>query len=141
MKILLATNGTPSSDRAIARLAELTPAVEREVLLVHVRAHQPEPVLAAVDGALALVPAPEEPDMEAHLAYACAELARQDLAARAMLVRGADPRRRILEIAEAEGVDLIVVGTRHLGALGRFLLGSVAGGLAGQSRFPLLIVP
>ena len=63
------------------------------------------------------------------------------LDARALLVRGADPKRRILELAEQEDVDLIVVGTRHLGAPGRFLLGSVSAGLATQTRFPLLIVP
>lgn len=141
MKILLATNGTPSSERAIARVAELTPDVAREVLLVHVRAHAPEPVLTPVEGGLALAPEPEEPDMEAHLAYACTQLARQGLDARAVLVRGADPKHRILEIAEDEAVDLIVVGTRHLGVLGRLLLGSVSGGLATQVRFPLLIIP
>jgi nucleotide-binding universal stress UspA family protein len=141
MKILLATNGTPSSDRAIARVAELTPSVPREVILLHVRTQAPEPVLVAMEGGLALAPEAEGPDLEAHLAYACTQLARQGLGTRAMLVRGADPIHRILEIAEEEAVDLIVVGTRHLGALGRLLLGSVSGGLATQARFPLLIVP
>jgi nucleotide-binding universal stress UspA family protein len=141
MKILLATDGTPSSDRAIARLAELAPPGTHEVLLVHVRTRQAEPVLVALDGAVALAPADTERDMEAHLAYACTQLARQNLAARALLVSGADPATRILEVAAAEGAEMIVVGTRHLGGLGRFLLGSISNKVASHSTVPLLIVP
>ncbi|MDB5100324.1 MAG: UspA [Cyanobacteria bacterium RYN_339] len=141
MKILLASDGTPSSDRAIARVAELTPSGPREVVLLHVRVHQPEPVLAANADGLSWVPGPDERDMETHLAYACTQLARQNLSARAVLVRGSDPLQRIMQVADAEAVDLIVVGTRHLGLLGRLFLGSISKGLAAQGRFPLLIIP
>lgn len=41
----------------------------------------------------------------------------------------------------SEGVDVLVVGTRHRSALGRVLLGSTAEALAGRSAAPLVVVP
>jgi len=47
------------------------------------------------------------------------------------------------EIAEfcAQGVDLVVVGSRGYGTLGRVLVGSVANGLLHRASCPVLVVP
>jgi len=50
-----------------------------------------------------------------------------------------DPRRVILEAADGEGSDLIVLGARGLGAVASFLLGSVSLGVAHQAPCPVLV--
>jgi nucleotide-binding universal stress UspA family protein len=46
----------------------------------------------------------------------------------------------ILEYAEKEGVDLIVIGTRGRTGLSKLLLGSVASGTVTYSHIPVLVV-
>ncbi|MGH9912948.1 MAG: universal stress protein, partial [Nitrososphaeraceae archaeon] len=46
----------------------------------------------------------------------------------------------ILEYAEKEGIDLIVIGTRGRSGLSKIVLGSVASGIATYSHSPVLVV-
>ena len=54
--------------------------------------------------------------------------------------RSGDPADAILSVAESEGADLIVVGARGLGAMGRFLRGSVSTKVAHHSPCDVLVV-
>ncbi len=54
-------------------------------------------------------------------------------------VEDGDPRYVIDAIAEAEGADLIVIGTRGRGSLARLVLGSVAAYLVGHSEIPVAV--
>ncbi len=54
--------------------------------------------------------------------------------------RSGGPADAILSVAESEGADLIVVGARGLGAMGRFLRGSVSTKVAHHSPCDVLIV-
>jgi nucleotide-binding universal stress UspA family protein len=51
------------------------------------------------------------------------------------------PARAILDIAEAEDADLIVVGTRGRGGLKGLLLGSVSQKVATHATCPVVVVP
>ena len=51
------------------------------------------------------------------------------------------PAEAISKAAEAEDVDLVIVGTRARGALARTLLGSVADELLRQCPKPVMVVP
>ncbi len=46
----------------------------------------------------------------------------------------------ILEYAEKEGMDLIVIGTRGRTGLSKLVLGSVASGIVSYSHSPVLVV-
>ena len=46
----------------------------------------------------------------------------------------------ILEYAEKEGIDLIVIGTRGRSGLSKIVLGSVASRIVTYSHFPILVV-
>ena len=50
------------------------------------------------------------------------------------------PANTIAETAKKEGVDLIVIGTRGLGASGRLLLGSVSAGVVANSGVTVVVV-
>jgi nucleotide-binding universal stress UspA family protein len=55
------------------------------------------------------------------------------------LVWTGEPGQSIVSAAEAEGADLVVVGTRALDRAGRFLLGSVSDYVVNRSTCPVLI--
>jgi EmrB/QacA subfamily drug resistance transporter len=50
------------------------------------------------------------------------------------------PANAIVETAKKEGADLIVIGTRGLGASGRFLQGSVSAGVVANSEVTVVVV-
>eukprot|EP00211_Chloroparvula_japonica_P009286 CAMPEP_0119127944 /NCGR_PEP_ID=MMETSP1310-20130426/6290_1 /TAXON_ID=464262 /ORGANISM="Genus nov. species nov., Strain RCC2339" /LENGTH=155 /DNA_ID=CAMNT_0007118233 /DNA_START=127 /DNA_END=594 /DNA_ORIENTATION=+ len=52
-----------------------------------------------------------------------------------------DVREAILTMAEKEKVDMIVVGSRGLSALSRFVLGSTSQYLVNHADVPVLVVP
>jgi nucleotide-binding universal stress UspA family protein len=55
------------------------------------------------------------------------------------LVCTGEPGQSIVSAADAEGADVIVVGTRALDRAGRFLLGSVSDYVVNHSPCPVLI--
>ncbi|MFO8075004.1 MAG: universal stress protein [Egibacteraceae bacterium] len=59
---------------------------------------------------------------------------------RVRVVEG-DPRATLLEVAEEEGADAVVVGSRGRGPVRKLLLGSVAASVAQYSPVPVTIVP
>src|SRR5262245_58005402 len=56
------------------------------------------------------------------------------------LVWEGDPGESIIEAAEAEGADMIVVGSHGRGAVGRFLIGSVSDHVVRNAPCPVLVV-
>lgn len=57
------------------------------------------------------------------------------------VVRGSGPpANAIVETAKKEGADLIVIGTRGMGAPGRFLQGSVSAGVVANSGVTVVVV-
>jgi nucleotide-binding universal stress UspA family protein len=56
------------------------------------------------------------------------------------LVWTGDPGESIVSAAEAEGVDLVVVGTHGRGTIGRLILGSVSDHVVRNAPCPVLVV-
>ncbi|HEV2951890.1 MAG TPA: universal stress protein, partial [Actinomycetota bacterium] len=67
-------------------------------------------------------------------------LQERGIAADALVARG-DPASAIARLAAEHDVDLVVVGTRELGALQRLLGQSVSQAVSRRVRCDLLIVP
>ena len=70
---------------------------------------------------------------------AIVETARSAGVGATFLVWTGEPGQSIVAAAEAERADLVVVGTRALDRVGRFLLGSVSDYVVNRSRCPVLI--
>lgn len=141
MLILIATDGTPAAMRALERVPDLTPVADREAIVLRVRTRAEEPVLVQADDAIELVPGDQEVATTEAVMAARDMLVARGIPTRVMVRESHDAAREILAVAEEERVDLIVVGTRHLSALARLLVGSVSADLATHAHIPLLIVP
>ncbi len=134
-RILLATDLAPASDGAADQALHLARGLKADLLIVSV-----------IDGARkhALEPLPERMDQR----RAARERAAQSLVVRghrsgvnvSFLVWEGDPGPAIVEAAEAEHVDLVVVGTRGRNRVERAVLGSVSDHVVRHAHCPVLIV-
>jgi len=138
-RILVATDGSPSSAEAVAFGSALAVEQEAELIFVHVvPAFDVVPVtgFGGMGGAF-----PHEPSGYDHalLEEAVAVAGEHDIVSTTALLRG-DTVDEIVAYADSHDVDLIVVGSRGHGGLASALLGSVSRGILGESKRPVLIV-
>jgi nucleotide-binding universal stress UspA family protein len=66
--------------------------------------------------------------------------ANRDIPLRTELIASSSVVGGIIDFAEKENIDLIVVGTRGRSGLNRLLLGSVASGIVNYAHCPVMIV-
>ncbi len=130
-RILLAYDGSDPSKRALDQVAELATALKADVSVVSVIPARPGPV-------------PLDPwDDRAVHADALRE-ARKALAERGieahLLEPAGDPARTIEHLADDGNYDMVVVGSRGMGLLGRLLQGSVSEHVATHARASVIIV-
>jgi nucleotide-binding universal stress UspA family protein len=136
-KILVPVDGSPGSEKGLAYASMLASITRAE--LVVVVAYDP-PLTVRRRGILQAQAAKSEMEEDAkELAREAAELlTKRGHDARAVVVRG-DPVEAILEIADSEGADMIVMGRRGLGRLAGLLLGSVSERVARHAGIPVLL--
>ena len=142
MLIVVGVDGSLPSRRAVEWCAQHAAALGAEVVAVH-SIELPAFVGAAGFGAIP-VPVPYEPDHDEVRAVMqrdwCACLADSGINYR-LLVSNGPPAETLMNVAEAEGADLVVTGRRGLGGFGELLLGSTTHHLSHHLGRPLLIVP
>jgi nucleotide-binding universal stress UspA family protein len=68
------------------------------------------------------------------------ENARQQRVSSQFLIWEGDPGASVIEAAEAEGADVIVVGNHARGPVGRLLLGSVSTYVIDHGRRPVVVI-
>jgi nucleotide-binding universal stress UspA family protein len=138
-KILWATDGSQAADQALGHVTELARGSGASVVVCHSVLTM---VGAGAHGApLALV---EEDDIKSKLEAQVSELADGGIQATLELVRGDTfhgAAHDIVRVADAQGADVIVAGTRGHTALGGLLLGSVTQRLLHLAHCPVLVVP
>ena len=133
-RIVVAVDGSDCAARAVSVAGDLAEAFGGEVVVVH---------LAETIAAWTLAMEAETPEEAGDLAdRAVRSLKDRGISARGEVhstVRGA-VAHRIVELAEAVGADLIVMGSRGLSDITGLLLGSVAHRVLHQARVPVLVV-
>ena len=146
-RIVLADDGSEGAFRARQAVATWPIFTGKRVDVVSV-AHAARPLLSGVAVGVReeAREARTEAEMEERVAYgrlakeAADELQVAGLSTSAY-VRTGDPAERICELARDRGADLIVLGTRGRGAVGRVLLGSVARAVLLGAHCSVLVVP
>jgi nucleotide-binding universal stress UspA family protein len=138
-KILIATDGSPASLQAVEIGLELAAEQDAKAIFVHVAPSSE--VLPVTGFAMGPVTVPHEvSDYDMEPLEQAVELAEgQGLEAGSRLLVG-DAAKQIVEYADSIDADLIVVGSRGLGAISSTLLGSVSRGILHAAKRPVLIV-
>jgi nucleotide-binding universal stress UspA family protein len=140
-RILVAVDGSADSERA-AKYAILTAKSNRSTLiLLHVK----ELPVELVGGEVSAESKPAEQEQEGNAEKVVDDLLtlaeREGVEARKVIMeREKSVLQSILDYADKERIDLIVVGTRGLRGVKKMLLGSVASGLSTSARCSVLIV-
>lgn len=142
MKVLATTDGSEFSLEALRRLGTMLPMEGTEVLLLAVF---PSPQA----GPLTMIGPPYidyaelteqiRKETEAFVAEGAKILAAQGFQVRTE-VREGDPAGTILDRADEEAVDVIVVGSHGRSGLARFFLGSVSSRVVSHAHGSVLVV-
>lgn len=137
-RILVPTDGSADTERAVEHAAELAVAHGAELRAVYV-------VNSATFAGLPMETSWEGIDDvlreegESALERVEEVVAKYGVPVETRLLEGS-PSRRIVEYAESEDCDLVVMGTHGRGGIDRLLLGSVAEGVVRASSVPVLTV-
>ncbi|MFP4979074.1 universal stress protein [Paenibacillus sp. CN-4] len=139
-KILLAYDGSKASNKALDKAVELAKAAPGSVLHV---VHAFEFPRFFIGEALAPLPASVNKDYY-DLAVQTTEEVKQRLEGEGLhvqveLLQGS-PAEVILNYAKEHGMDAIVIGSRGLGGIREFVLGSVSHNVVQNARIPVLVV-
>ncbi len=136
-KILIATDGSASSQEVVAFGLELAAEQGAEAIVVHV-APALDILPVAGFGMSAAQPHPVSASDRASLDVALTLAAAAGVSARVELLAG-NPVDEIVAFADSIDADLIVVGSRGHGAVASAILGSVSQGVLHETRRPVLV--
>jgi nucleotide-binding universal stress UspA family protein len=140
--IVVGTDGSETASKAVGQAAELAASVASELLIVS--AFEP------ISGSRLREEAQQAPsdvkwmvnpreDVDATLAAAVQVAEEKGVTSRTFARQG-DPADAILDVAEEEHADLIVVGNKGMTGAKRFLLGSVPNKVSHHAPCSVLIV-
>jgi nucleotide-binding universal stress UspA family protein len=136
--IVVGTDGSPSADAAVRRAAEIAKGSGTRVHLV--TAYPDVPIYRETIPSSARAE-PIDLRQAAESVLARESRALEDEGIEIMThAREGDPAEVIIDVAQEEGADLIVVGARGLSGLQRFLLGSVSSKLSHHAPTSVMVV-
>lgn len=130
--ILLATDFSDASRTAAGKARDLAQRCETRLSVIHVVDYTPP-------GYLTEYPVPRDHLINTARDYLDTWLQQVDLRPDTKWVEVGSPKKEIARAAQEQGVDLLVVGTRGEGALGR-LLGSTTTGVLHSAPCDVLAV-
>ena len=130
-RILFATDGSKESDKALRFLLTKLQPDAREGL---------EPIDVVVTHAMPFLNYPELKEAGGRLVEQCANKLLKAGYVVDEVVRLGKPADEILKVASKKKVDLIVTGAKGMGAVARFLLGSISTKVVQHSACSVLVV-
>ena len=131
-RILIAYDGSDASQRALERVTTFMKDADVAIVTVARPIYRDPPYTGYAD--------PKDEDEQRRVLLAARDaLARAGIAAKGFAPVG-DPADEILAAAKAFDAELIVIGARALGTVGRLVLGSVSTKVMHESDSDILIV-
>lgn len=142
-KILVPFDGSTSAEEAVRKAVELAGLTGAEIVLLTVYRHH-----SMLEASFSMVRPADPGNMDEILRRHAQEVAEHGKAVareagaekvRAFIKSG-PPARTIVAWAKDKEVDLIVLGSRGLGSVEGYLLGSVSHKVTGLAKCPVLVV-
>ena len=141
--IVTGTDGSESAERAVERAAELAEALGAPVHVVSSYSGAQRGVWMAAAGGMAIGELASDDEARLHAQHALARVhsrvCARGISCSTHLASG-DPAQALLTIAEDEGAQMIVVGSRGMSGARR-VLGSVPNSVSHHARCCVVIVP
>lgn len=140
-KILVPVDGSQNSLRALAHAVAIARCFDAELSILYVSVLSPKlPVTPQIQGDKIPAKAVSDPEAFAKeiLANAAAHVPA-DIQMKTYSELG-EPRTGIIDFAEKHGFDLLIIGSRGLGAISGLLLGSVSTYVIHHCQSPVLTV-
>jgi nucleotide-binding universal stress UspA family protein len=137
--IIVGTDGSETSKRAVTEATRLAEVMKSTVHLVS--AYEPlrgTRITGAPEGAANVWAVRPDAEVESIIEQAAAAVRTRGVEVKSHTLTG-DPADALLEIAEREGADLIVVGNRGMHGVSR-MLGSVPNKVSHRAQCHVLIV-
>lgn len=142
MKILVAVDDSPHSERAVRFVARMRWPAGSRVIVANVVTPQISPPGAGGESGVPLLIEVTEKQLEhacAVVANAEAKLREAGIATEERIPSG-DPRDELLRLVVEERVDLLVLGSHGRTGIAKMLLGSVSSHAVTHSRCSVLVV-
>jgi nucleotide-binding universal stress UspA family protein len=140
--IVVGTDGSGTAGEAVRQATELAKAVQGTIHLVSAYEPVPEGRLrderVQVPDDMQWMINPRE-DVDATLKEACESIQKEGLQVESYAREG-DPADAILDVAEEQDADLIVVGNKGMTGAKRFLLGSVPNKISHHAPCSVMII-
>jgi nucleotide-binding universal stress UspA family protein len=140
-RILITLDGSELAERAVSHALEIAHKFESEIVLLRV------PVVEAQMAVAYGIAVPYEADIkrsqeeaEGYLYSWKMKLLGSGVNVRTEVVSGA-PADVILDVADADRADLVVMSTHGRSGLSRLMYGSVAESVLRGSKIPILLIP
>ena len=145
-KILLCTDGSDDARNAAAAAIEIAQKFESQIILISV--FNPAPALAVpITGGPGLVPYIDTGVIQAisdefhtRAEQSTIQMLEEGKAPYTVKHGYGHPVDGIVNAAEEENIDLIVMGSKGMGDFKRFLIGSISDGVLHHAHCPVLIV-
>jgi nucleotide-binding universal stress UspA family protein len=135
-RLLLATDLSEASEAATDEAFELARRLEASLLVVSVI----DPGSLLLPGGRFRARVDQVRELREQQAQTLVERGRTEGVEVSFLVWTGDPGDMIVSAAEAEHVDMVLVGSHGRGAVGRFFLGSVSEHVVRHAPCPVLVV-
>lgn len=137
-RILVPTDGSPEGKRAVAHAIDLAAAHDAAVTTLYVintASYNGLPMEPSWDGVTTLLNTDAQGALDevVDLGNACG------VPVKTKIIEGS-PSNEIVQVAETDDCDLIVMGTHGRGGIDRLLLGSIAETVVRNARVPVLTV-
>jgi len=152
-KILVAQDGSESSQRAAQAALELAEKLKADLVVLHAISSPTSYYHSTIASPTGMsLPAPSQHEIDAYYAYARkvalgivgeteSKAKKQGIHVKTEIPEAVSSIvETIVNHASKENVDLIIVGTRGLGGFKKMLLGSVSSGIVSHAHCPVLIV-
>ena len=140
-KILAPLDGSQNSFAALAHAVALAKTTEAELHILYVMALlQQLPLASQISGCKIPLYTVDKPEAFAKTIIDAAVASVPETVNIKTHVETGAPTIVIKEFAEQHKVDMIVIGSRGLGAISDLILGSVSGYVVHQAKCPVLVV-